>query len=212
MVTDVAGLYSDKATDVPKEITVGDLKEKLAEGSEGFCLSEHQRKAVNQALSQALSLIHVNTCTYIVHIYPCLSSLRCILYIVYIIILSYNFNADSVISFQIPQGPPGTGKSYMGMQLLRLFLSMRDCHSKKAVLENKPALVMAYRNRALDHFILLCKSFCSLDDTSIVRIGHVSKDNEDTLKPLRLKERVMAALPRGDIEQFRSTLHYRFER
>lgn len=69
MVTDIAGLYSDKATDVPKEMKVRDLKERLAEGSEGFCLSEHQRKAVNQALSQALSLIHVNTCTYIVHIY-----------------------------------------------------------------------------------------------------------------------------------------------
>lgn len=191
-------------------MTVGDLKKKLAERSEGFCLSEHQCKAVNQALSQPLSLIHVNTCTYMCIYTTCLSSLRCILYIVYIYLGSpYNFNADS---FQIPQGPPGTGKSYMGMQLLRLFLSMRDCHSKKAVLENKPALVMAYRNRALDHFILLCKSFCPLDDTSIVRIGHVSKDNEDTLKPLRLKERVMAALPRGDIVRFRSTLQYRFER
>lgn len=97
----------------------------------------------------------------------------------------------------------------MGMQLLRLFLSMRDGHSKKALLENKPALVMAYRNSALDHFILMYRRICPIDDTRIVRIGHVS---EDTLKPLRLTERVMAALPRRDIIRFRSTLQRKFER
>ena len=56
-MTDTAGLYNDEATYV-QEMTVGELRKKLAEG-EGFCLHEHQRHAVNQALSQALSLIQV---------------------------------------------------------------------------------------------------------------------------------------------------------
>ena len=110
----------------------------------------------------------------------------------------------------LSQGPPGTGKSYMGMQLLRLFLSMKDGQSGAPVLQNKPALVMAYKNRALDHFILLCDSFCPL--SSIVRIGHVSKDNEDKLKPILLRERVMSALPGEGTVQYRTTLASQYER
>ena len=78
----------------------------------------------------------------------------------------------------ILQGPPGTGKSYIGMQLLRLFLSMKKS-SGQPVLDGKPALVIAYKNRALDLFIKMCQSFCPLED--IVRIGHLSSDNEEEL-------------------------------
>lgn len=67
LVTDIAGLYADQATDVPKELTVGELKESL-EGGKGFCLSEHQRRAVNLALSQALSLIQVHIHTHSLHL------------------------------------------------------------------------------------------------------------------------------------------------
>ena len=97
----------------------------------------------------------------------------------------------------------------MGMQLLRLFLSMKDS-SGMFILHNRPALVMAYKNRALDHFILLCQQFCPLHD--IVRIGHISKDNEDTLKPILLREKVMTALSRPHTVQLRDTMRNQFER
>ena len=96
----------------------------------------------------------------------------------------------------------------MGMQLLRLFLSMKD-GSGKCILEGKPALVMAYKNRALDHFILLCETFCPLK--SIVRIGHVSKDNEEKLKPTLLREKVMTTL-RSDYVALRKKLDDQYER
>ena len=57
LVTDTAGLYADHAN---MAMTVGELRKKLAEGDKDFCLHEHQRRAVNQALSQALSLIQVS--------------------------------------------------------------------------------------------------------------------------------------------------------
>ena len=100
----------------------------------------------------------------------------------------------------------------MGMQLLRLFLSMKNSHSGKPVLENKPALVIAYKNRALDLFLLLCRKFCHLNDHSIVRIGHASKDNEKELKPLLLREKVMTALPREGTIRFHQTLKSLYER
>ena len=108
------------------------------------------------------------------------------------------------------QGPPGTGKSYMGLQLLRLFLSMKHAATGKLVLENKPALVMAYKNRALDHFILECASFCHLDH--IVRIGHASDGYEDQLKPVLLRERVMTALPREGTITLRERLNSLYDR
>ena len=48
------------------------------------------------------------------------------------------------------------------------------------ILDGKPALVMAYKNRALDLFIKMCIGFCPLEN--IVRIGHLSKDNEEELR------------------------------
>ena len=130
----------------------------------------------------------------------------------YILVLSEGliFMECVLIHIILSQGPPGTGKSYMGMQLLRLFLSMKAGHTGEPVLQNKPALVMAYKNRALDHFILLCESFCPL--SSIVRIGHVSKDNEDRLKPILLRERVMSALPREETVRYRTALTNQYER
>ena len=92
------------------------------------------------------------------------------------------------------QGPPGTGKSYLGMQLLRLFLSMKYSGSNEFVLAQKPVLVMAYKNRALDHFIDGCQEFCRLED--IVRIGNVSEGYEEKFKPAVLREKVMSALSR----------------
>ena len=67
----------------------------------------------------------------------------------------------------IIQGPPGTGKSYIGLQLLCLFLSMKRSSGGWPVLDKKPA--------ALDLFIKICRDFCPLE--SIVRIGHLSSDN-----------------------------------
>ena len=93
----------------------------------------------------------------------------------------------------------------MGLQLLRLFLSMKHAATGKFVLENRPALVMAYKNRALDHFILECKGFCHLDH--IVRIGHVSVGYEEQLKPVLLRERVMTALPREETLKMRDGLN-----
>ena len=87
---------------------------------------------------------------------------------------------------------------------------MKDGQSGAPVLQNKPVLVMAYKNRALDHFVLLCESFCQLN--SIVRIGHVSKDNEDKLKPILLRERVMSALPREETVLYHTTLTSQYER
>ncbi len=79
------------------------------------------------------------------------------------------------------QGPPGTGKTYVGLKLLELFLSL-DTLPKE-----KPVLVMAYKNRALDHIIDQCEKFCPLE--SIVRIGHTS-DGYDHLNEALLSARV----------------------
>ncbi|CAI8051442.1 Helicase required for RNAi-mediated heterochromatin assembly 1 [Geodia barretti] len=107
------------------------------------------------------------------------------------------------------QGPPGTGKSYIGMQLLRLFLSMKNS-SGKLILENKPALVIAYKNRALDLFIKMCTSFCSLD--RIVRIGHLSKDNEEELRCTLLNEKVMSGLDRNRTVELKAAMEHQYER
>ena len=108
------------------------------------------------------------------------------------------------------QGPPGTGKSYLGMQLLRLFLSMKYSESNEFVLAQKPVLVMAYKNRALDHFIDGCQEFCRLED--IVRIGHASNGYEEKLKPALLQDKVMSALPRVRTIQLHKLMKECYER
>ena len=83
-------------------------------------------------------------------------------------------------------------------------------YSGRLVLDQKPVLVMAYKNRALDHFIFECQPFCLLDD--IVRIGHASEGYEERLKPVLLRERVMASLPREGTIEFREALKTLFQR
>ena len=77
-------------------------------------------------------------------------------------------------------------------------------------MDQKPVLVMAYKNRALDHFISECQTFCRLGD--IVRIGHVSEGYEDLLKPVLLRDRVVASLPREGTIAFREALRIHYER
>ena len=117
-----------------------------------------------------------------------------------------------MLNIHVIQGPPGTGKSYIGMQLLRLFLSMKNS-SGKLILENKPALIIAYKNRALDLFIKMCTSFCSLD--RIVRIGHLSKDNEEELRCTLLNEKVekvMSGLDRNRTVELKAAMERQYER
>lgn len=71
-------------------------------------------------------------------------------------------------------------------------------------------LVMAYKNRALDHFISECLTFCELDE--IVRIGHASGGYDEQLKPVLLRERVMTALPREGTIKFRETIETFYQR
>ena len=60
IVTDLGGLYKGGATNMPGEMTVGELRDKLTgEQVEEFCLHHFQRIAMDRALSQALSLIQV---------------------------------------------------------------------------------------------------------------------------------------------------------
>ena len=109
----------------------------------------------------------------------------------------------------IIQGPPGTGKSHIGMQLLRLFLSMTN-RSGQPILDNKPALVIAYKNRALDLFVKMCTSFCPLE--RIVRIGHLSKDNEEELRCTLLNEKVMSGLDRNRTVELKAAMEHQYER
>ena len=113
------------------------------------------------------------------------------------------------VNMCIIQGPPGTGKSYIGLQLLRLFLSMKRSSGGRPVLDKRPALVMAYKNRALDLFIKTCRDFCPLE--SIVRIGHLSSDNEEELKCTLLGERVKESIDRSHHLQVRSALMQQYE-
>ena len=61
LVTDTAGLFRSKdETQVPKQLTVEDLRVVLEEEEEEkLCLYKHQRRAVRQALTQPLSVIQV---------------------------------------------------------------------------------------------------------------------------------------------------------
>ena len=91
-------------------------------------------------------------------------------------------NYVPIVVLPCAQGPPGTGKTYVALKLLQLFLSLNTLP------KGKPVLLMAYKNRALDHFIDQCQEFCPLED--VVRIGHVSegyKHLSETLLGTRVK-------------------------
>ena len=81
-----------------------------------------------------------------------------------------------------PQGPPGTGKTYVGVKLMQLFLSL------SSLPKDKPILIMAFRNRALDQFLTRCLKFCSEKD-DVVRIGRYS-EGYVKLAPLILNKKV----------------------
>ena len=72
-----------------------------------------------------------------------------------------------VNSIGIIQGPPGTGKSFIGVQMLRILLSMPS-------LENTKVLIITYKNHALDEFT---KDVLKYFPTKIVRIGGRSLDH-----------------------------------
>ena len=92
----------------------------------------------------------------------------------------------------IPQGPPGTGKTCVALKLLQLFLSLSTLPNQK------PIILMAYKNCALDHVLRECVKFCS--PQSIIRIGHVSEGYED-LQELTLRKRV-SSIRASFIQQF----------
>ena len=68
-MTDLAGLYKEGTEGVPTEMTVGELREQLANTEQytEFYLHKYQRIAVSRALSQALSLIQVHILTPVVY-------------------------------------------------------------------------------------------------------------------------------------------------
>ena len=94
---------------------------------------------------------------------------------------------------------------------MSIFLSMNTLPS------DKPILVMAYKNRALDHFIHGCvsptpsgSSVCELQD--IVRIGHTS-EGYGVLENILLSKRLRQAMLRSSwIEHLQklNSLHDRY--
>lgn len=53
--------------------------------------------------------------------------------------------------------------------------------------KGRPLIVMAYKNRALDHFMDECQKFCHLQ--GMVRVGHVS-EGYDHLKEILLSRKL----------------------
>ncbi|KAH9865451.1 hypothetical protein J1614_009035 [Plenodomus biglobosus] len=68
--------------------------------------------------------------------------------------------------FAFIQGPPGTGKSYLGLQLMKVLLSV----AKKADLG--PILVVCYTNHALDQFL---EHLLDIGFDKVIRMGGQSK-------------------------------------
>ena len=78
----------------------------------------------------------------------------------------------------IIQGPPGTGKSYVGSQIVKIFLN------NKLLLANKislPILVLCYTNSALDQFLELIYS----ETQKVIRIG--SRSSSERLENHNLR-------------------------
>ena len=61
------------------------------------------------------------------------------------------------------QGPPGTGKSFIAAKVIESLLSLKKT----------PIVIMAYKNRALDHLLNACYKFSKGE---IVRLGNLSED------------------------------------
>ena len=76
------------------------------------------------------------------------------------------------------QGPPGTGKSFIAAKVIESLLSLKKT----------PIVIMAYKNRALDHLLNACYKFSK---GGIVRLGKLSEDYaEGRLKKCLLREQM----------------------
>ena len=62
----------------------------------------------------------------------------------------------------IIQGPPGCGKSFIGVQMLRLLLSLSSCNNRKV-------LVLTYKNHALDEFLISVLKYFPKEN--VIRLG-----------------------------------------
>jgi hypothetical protein len=98
------------------------------------------------------------------------------------------------------QGPPGTGKSYLGLQLMRILLDIRD----KADLG--PILIVCYTNHALDQFL---EHLIDIGVRKLVRVGGFSKSKKLENHNLRIvkdsetktkSEKYMAAMNYKELE------------
>ncbi|KAF5005762.1 hypothetical protein FDECE_7804, partial [Fusarium decemcellulare] len=82
--------------------------------------------------------------------------------------------------YALIQGPPGTGKSYLGVQIVRVLLAVKE----QAGLG--PIVVCCYTNHALDQFL---KHLLDCNITKVVRIGSRSVAPELTNKNLQVLRR-----------------------
>ncbi|KAI1674825.1 AAA-12 multi-domain protein [Pyrenophora tritici-repentis] len=98
------------------------------------------------------------------------------------------------------QGPPGTGKSYLGLQIMKVLLDIKE----KADLG--PILIVCYTNHALDQFL---EHLIDIGVQKLVRVGGMSKSkklanhNLRTVSDLETKtksEKYMAAMRYRELE------------
>ena len=92
----------------------------------------------------------------------------------------------------IIQGPPGTGKTFIGVQLVKLIMSISSR-------PRRPILVLTYKNHALDEFL---KEMVRIYPRGVVRVG--GRSNEPEL------ERCNLNLLRKELK-FRDDISYRKE-
>ncbi|KIL87971.1 hypothetical protein FAVG1_08853 [Fusarium avenaceum] len=78
--------------------------------------------------------------------------------------------------YALIQGPPGTGKSYLGVQLVRTLLAVKE------QTDLGPILIICYTNHALDQFL---KHLLDIGIDAIIRIGGRSVAEELDGKNLR---------------------------
>ncbi|KAG4293627.1 hypothetical protein FPRO06_00212 [Fusarium proliferatum] len=82
--------------------------------------------------------------------------------------------------YALIQGPPGTGKSYLGVQLVRTLLAVKE------QADLGPILIICYTNHALDQFL---KHLLDVGIDAIIRIGGRSVAEELDGKNLRTVSR-----------------------
>uniref|UniRef100_A0A914PM37 NFX1-type zinc finger-containing protein 1 n=1 Tax=Panagrolaimus davidi TaxID=227884 RepID=A0A914PM37_9BILA len=72
-------------------------------------------------------------------------------------------------------GPPGTGKSYIGAEIAKVLLNEENWNTMNPEKnEERPMLVVCYKNHALDQFLTQIAGFADEDD--IVRVGSRCKN------------------------------------